>query len=71
MNAKHDEKTCSSCGAVVTNTEQELGYTSFLVTPSINSSGHLSVVPSTDVAQCWNDGICPRCGMPNLGNQGR
>ena len=50
MNAKRDEKTCSSCGAVVTNTEQELGYPSFSVTPSTNSSGYLPVVPSTDVA---------------------
>jgi hypothetical protein len=70
MNTKRDEKTCSSCGAVVVNTERELGYPSFSVTPSINSNGYLPVAPSTGVAQCWDDGICPRCGMPNLGNQG-
>jgi hypothetical protein len=71
MNAKRDEKNCSSCGAVIINTERELGHSSFSVSSGTSSSGHLSVVPSTDVAKCWRDGICPCCGMPNLGNQGR
>ena len=71
MNAKREEKSCSSCGAVVINTEQELGNPSFAVTSGKDSNGCVvPVVPSTSVGQCWHDGICPCCGMPNLGNRG-
>jgi hypothetical protein len=72
MSAKRDEKTCSSCRAVVTKTQDELGHPSFSVISGTDPSGCvIPVAPSTSVAQCWRDGICPCCGTPNLGNQGR
>jgi hypothetical protein len=70
MNAKRDEKRCSSCGAVVLNTEQELGYPSFSVTSGKDSNGCQIPVSSSLLAECWRDGDCPCCGMRKLESQG-
>lgn len=57
------KKTCRSCDAVITKT----GSHAFSVTSDRDSNGcAMPVAPSTDVAQCWRDGICPCCGAPGL-----
>ncbi len=61
------KKTCSSCGATLTDTEATVGHSSFSVTSGTDSSGcDTWAAPSTDLAQCWRDGICPCCGSPGL-----
>ena len=64
MNAKRDEKTCSSCGAVVIDTDQELGHSSFSLQVQIQAgapyqSPHQHLWPSAGMTEFAPAVVCP------------